>query len=297
MKIYPECVPCLLKRVLYESELVAPEKAHMAQSKALEIINDEYHEGIVSVDLATKVHHAVYDILGTEDPYREVKKRSNQVADMFRPKVEEYLAEVEEGTIDGLKAHEIVAIIGNVLDFGIRGGMESPEALEDAIDGLIEEGLGYDDTRDVHDILSSDKEGGVAYIADNCGEIVFDTYLVSYIRSVYPRDVYYVVRGGPILSDVTMEDAEWSGMTKVATKVLTTNSRFVGIDMDSITPELRDKINESVLVIAKGMANWEALSERHSQVSPIAYMMRTKCYPVAHSMGVPQDKNVVKIFR
>ena len=57
MKIYPECIPCLLKRVIYEVELVSPERAHEAQQVALGIMNRDYNDDVVSVDLATKVHH------------------------------------------------------------------------------------------------------------------------------------------------------------------------------------------------------------------------------------------------
>ena len=85
-------------------------------------------------------------------------------------------------------------------------------------------------------------------------------------------------------------------MTSIASKVLSTNSRYVGIDMDVITDELRDYMDKATLIIAKGMANWEALSERHDEVKPLVYMLRTKCWPVADSMGAPGDANIVKIY-
>lgn len=120
--------------------------------------------------------------------------------------------------------------------------------------------------------------------------------MVSYIKETYNRDVIYVVRGGPILSDATMADAELSGMTKIASKVLTTNSRYVGINLDEIDNELWSYIEQRALFIAKGMANFEALSERHGNIAPVVYMLRTKCRPVAESLSVDQDKSIVKIY-
>jgi len=42
------------------------------------------------------------------------------------------------------------------------------------------------------------------------------------------------------------------------------------------------------------MANWESLSETDHK--PIAYLTRSKCGPVARSMGVAEEINVAKLF-
>jgi len=48
-----ECVPCLLNRVLYEVNLVAPDKAEKAMAASLRIIDSKYAKGINSAVLAT----------------------------------------------------------------------------------------------------------------------------------------------------------------------------------------------------------------------------------------------------
>jgi len=296
MKIYPECVPCLLKRVLYEVELIDPKKGHEAMKTAGEIIFRDYRDDVVSVDIATKVHHAIYDLLADEDPYKGMKERSNEAAMGIMGRMREFLSRSPKGSVEALRDHCIVSIIGNVLDFGIRGGIGRPEALSEIIDGLIAQGLGRDDTPAIHNLLSSSKEGPVVIVGDNAGEIVLDTLLVAYIRAVYEREVIYVVRGGPILSDATMEDAERVGMTSAATRVLTTNSRYVGLNLDMMDDELRRAIDSCVLFIAKGMANFEALSERQDELTPLVYMLRTKCRPVALSLGEEVDQSIVKLY-
>jgi len=43
------------------------------------------------------------------------------------------------------------------------------------------------------------------------------------------------------------------------------------------------------------MANFESLSE--TDLAPIAYLLRTKCRPVADSIGLKLDLNAVKLFQ
>jgi uncharacterized protein with ATP-grasp and redox domains len=68
----------------------------------------------------------------------------------------------------------------------------------------------------------------------------------------------------------------------------------VGIDLSTVPEETRLAIVEADLIISKGMANFESLSD--ADVGPIAYLLRTKCDPVARSIGEAKDINVVKLF-
>ena len=52
-------------------------------------------------------------------------------------------------------------------------------------------------------------------------------------------------------------------------------------------------MEEADLVIAKGMGNFEALSE--TDLSPIAYLLRTKCRPVSNAIRLPRNINAVKL--
>ena len=58
--------------------------------------------------------------------------------------------------------------------------------------------------------------------------------------------------------------------------------------------ETREAIEGADLVISKGMANLESLSD--SDIRPIAYLLRTKCDPVAGTVGEAKDINCAKLF-
>ncbi len=285
MEIQPECVPCLLKRCRFESKLVDEDKEREVIDRALSILEEHFEDGAVSAEVATKVHREVYDILGTDDPYSEMKKESNETAEKLLPKAEKI---VRDG---GLKEAFLVAIAGNVMDFGYRDDIGSPEYLLDEFESIVEEGLGYDDTDRIENILENGDE--IVFFTDNAGEIVFDTILLEKLKE-YDIDLMVVVKGEPILTDATMSEALELDIDKIADELTTTGGYAVGVNFDLISDNLRKKLEDSDLIIAKGMANWEAFSE--TSYSPIAFLTRSKCRPVSDSMDVPFDSNVAKLF-
>ncbi|AGB04758.1 hypothetical protein AciM339_0883 [Aciduliprofundum sp. MAR08-339] len=282
MRPQPECLACIFRRAVFEANLVDSEKAMPLVKSLLNLLCEEFDENKPSIKVWTKVHKRVNEVLGTDDPYGDLKKRANEIAMQLFPRALEYY----ENSEDKLRAAELLAIIGNVLDFGV--GINSPEEFEDVFNRLIEEGIGYDNTDELRKYL----KGHVVYITDNCGEIVFDKILIREIRK-YVDKITLLVRGKPILSDATREDAITVGLDKEVDEIRDTGMFAVGVDMDRASDELKNLLYSADLIIAKGMGNYEALSE--SDLKPIAYLLRTKCEPVARDIGVPKGTNVVKV--
>ncbi len=288
MQIQPECVPCLLNRCLYETLLVNEDLGLDVMKRAMEVLNDEFGYPAVSANVATKVHRAVYDLLGTDDPYKEMKDRSNQVALQLYPKAEEFVNQSD----DRFKAAVLCSIAGNVLDFGIGSSIEAPEELIEGYNLILQEGLGRDDTDEMKDILQ--KGGDVVLFCDNCGEIIFDKLLIQELKK-FDIHLTYVARGEPILTDATIEDVREFGIDKMVDDVATTNAFAVGVPIDKLKPDLLRRIGDATLLVSKGMANWESFSEHDYR--PIAYLLRTKCKPIADSIGESKNINVAKLFK
>jgi uncharacterized protein with ATP-grasp and redox domains len=287
MKIKPKCVPCLLNRTLYETDLVDSSKSLKVLEDACRIIGKYKLEKSCSAVVATEVHKATYDTLGTSDPYKEIKDRCNKAAASLLSKAEEAI----ENSPNRLRTAVLVSIIGNIMDFGIPSSPENPENLAEAFDTLLEEGLAVDDSNVLEDYL---KDGNrILYFADNCGEIVFDKLLLKELKR-YPIHLTYVVRGEPILTDATMEDVKEYDIDGVVDEVLTTGCYAVGVDFDRMGDDLRSTLDNAHLIISKGMGNYETFSETNYQ--PIIYLLRTKCAPVAQDMGLDMNISVAKIY-
>jgi uncharacterized protein with ATP-grasp and redox domains len=286
MRFSPECVPCLLNRVIYEVELVAPDKVQEAVEESLHILSSEFPKGMNSAALATKVHARVYEISGSKDPYADLKMRSDLAAEQVFPRAKDFV----DRSDDRLRAAVQCAIAGNVLDFGIDVGLERPEELGRKFERLLAEGLAIDDLEEARRLMR--KARSVVYLLDNCGESVFDLLLVQEIKSLGPK-VIGVVKGAPILTDVTMEDAQRVHIDRCFDQVLSTGVFAVGLDLSRAPMELSHALEEADLIVSKGMANFESLSDEC--FGPVLYLLRAKCGPVAESIGAERNQNVARL--
>ncbi len=284
----PECVPCLIRRVLFETMEVDPSKSVETVKYASAELGRLFGPDVCSAVVATQVHRGVYDILGDDDPYKGLKAKSNEVALELYPAAERFVSKAR----DKLRASFLCAVVGNVLDFGIGTGFDHPESLRKEFRNLLGEGLGHDDTPGIRRLL----EGGadVAYLLDNCGEVVFDRLALKQLKRLGAR-VTLVLKEEPILTDVTMRDIGGLGLEGLVDEIVEAPGFAVGVDLGSMEGGFGDMLRGKDLVIAKGMANFESLSE--TDLAPIAYLLRTKCAPVAQNIGLPKDINAVRLLK
>ena len=291
MKIQSECVPCLIKRIIFESEQSTNDEEIKTKTlkNALKALSEFYNPNECSAVIATKAHKIVYDTLKDDDPFRILKEKSNKIALSLVPKVETLLNESN----DPLKSSIICSRVANSMDFGIEGGSEKPEALMESFEKEVNNGLGYDDYSKIKKYFTKSKN--IVFFIDNCGEIVFDKIVCREIKKVNKNlKITLIVKGEPILSDATLSDVKQLKFKEVVDEILTTGCFFVGLDYNNITDNVEKVLNESDLIICKGMANYECFSE--TKYKPIVYFMRTKCNAIAKSMNLPVNKNVIKLY-
>ncbi len=289
MKMDPQCVPCLLRRVLFEAEEAGGDRSIQAVIQASRTLGELFGPGVCSATVATQVHKEVYELLGTRDPYAKLKKESNKVALSLFPYAERFVRRSK----DPLRDSFLCSVVGNVLDFGIgiSDGYQSAQRLKHEFKDLLLEGLGHDDTGKIRKVLDTAER--VVYLADNCGEIVLDRLALGELNE-FDLDLTLVVKQEPILSDATIKDITGLGMEKLVDRIVAAPGFAVGIDLRSLRGRFGKLLGEADLIIAKGMANFESLSE--TDFGPIAYMLRTKCEPVSSALGLPKDINAVKLF-
>ena len=287
MEMDPQCVPCLIRRVLFEAEQAGNDRSVDAVCSASRTLGKLFGPGVCSATVATQVHREVYRILGTKDPYAMLKKESNRVAVSLYPIAERFVNRSKNPLRDAF----LCAVVGNVLDFGIPTGCDSPKKLSTEFRNLIREGLAYDDTEKIRKLLKRSKK--VVYLADNCGEIVLDRLALSELKK-FDLDLTLAVKEEPILTDATLKDIKGLGIDRLVDRIVEAPGFAVGIDLSSMNRGFGRMLRNSDLIIAKGMANFESLSE--TDLAPIAYLLRTKCDPVSRAMRLPKDINAVKLF-
>ncbi len=284
MNIHPRCAPCLLSRVQFEAELSTNDIALQKRAvlAGIEVIKKYLVDGAPATYLSTKIHRQAYRILGDSDPYKVKKRQSNEAAKRLLPLAKDFVSEK-----DSFRRAVLVSIIGNSFDFGVLGFDADNEIVEEKILKQFQHGLDVDDSDRMKALV-----GDVVYLADNCGEIIFDTLLFEEIRKLGSK-ITLVVRGAPILNDVTVNEVIELSIDKRVNRVLTTGSNAIGLCLKEAPSELVEALGSASLIISKGMANYETMSEYNFR--PTAYLLKTKCESVAEAMGLKKNMNVAKL--
>jgi hypothetical protein len=94
--------------------------------------------------------------------------------------------------------------------------------------------------------------------------------------------VVYAVKSGPILNGATRDDTLPTGVDQVA-EIVTTGSDAPGTTLGRCSEAFQHLYADAELIIAKGQANYETLSEEGENVF---FLLQTKCQVVARDVGV-----------
>ncbi len=259
-------------------------------AELVKLLNREFKPTAVAADLGTKRDRLVRELTGNRDPYMYSKKLSNEKALELLPYAQKF---VEEGynQQDRFKKACLCAIVGNIMEFDIPGHVFSLKDLRKTIQTAAKD-LVIDDIDKAYDLAK--KTDRILFLADNAGEIVFDTLLVEQLKNM-GSEVTYVVKAAPVINDATLEDVAFSGMDKLVDEVITTGTDAVGLQLKLVSTEFLRAYDGAKLVFAKGMGYAETLTEYQLQ-KPHFLMFRSKCQPVANYFCVARGKNIAKLM-
>ncbi|OCC14582.1 hypothetical protein DBT_2124 [Dissulfuribacter thermophilus] len=218
---------------------------------------------------AVAIYDMISDFLGTEDPFSSIKDRSTKEVLKLYPLLEERI----KTHADPLEAAIRLAVCGNVIDYGTSSDFNLLDEL-DRIFNVDFYKWEYDEFKD-----RLNRADWVLYIGDNSGESVFDRLLIEELA----RPVKFVVRGGPIINDVTYKDAIDAGIHKVAT-IVSSGCRVPGIDFEWCSEEFLKLYHEAPMIISKGQGNFETLSDEKRE---IFFLFKIKCDVVARHLDCP----------
>lgn len=288
MKVGSRCGYCLLHRG-YQLILRSTEDEAVrleAVRRLLVLLGEEFGPDAVPSVVGSERDRIIHRVTGCLDPYVEMKREANRRALEILPRmealVEEQLAE------ERLRTACAIACVGNVIEYDVPG--HNPDFAE-ALRGIEDEDFYVDDLDEFRGLLSPGV--GVLYLTDNAGEIAFDRLVVEELKDL-GCNVTVAVKGGPSLNDALMGDAEAVGMAEVADGVITTGTDAVGISLSESSEEFVAAYEGADVILAKGMANWETLTE-YPAPCPTLFLFRTKCEPVAEAVGAPLQRNVAKL--
>jgi len=292
LKVEPECESCLLARAQVQTYQATtnPALRFRCLAEIVKLLNREFKPTSVAADLGTKRDRIIRQLTGNNDPYKYNKKAANKKALKILPLAKK-LVETGYNQQERFKKACLCAIVGNIMEFDIPGHQFNLNNLAGCIREASKD-LVIDDIDKAYELAK--KANSVLYLADNAGEILFDTLLVEQLKNMGLK-VTYVVKGGPVINDATMDDIEISNMDKLADDVITTGADAVGLQKKECSPDFLKIYDAAELVFAKGMGYAETLTE-YKLTKPHLLMFRTKCVPVANYFLAPRDKNIAKLM-
>jgi uncharacterized protein with ATP-grasp and redox domains len=271
MRIEPECIGCLLNQILsafktlkpnVDKELVIKTQQQLMQHM-LEIDLNEYTAPLIGKYLYNLVGNA----LGMEDPYKDLKRKYNNLALKYYEEVKHIIANSSDPLFEAIGA----SALGNTVDFASQHKIELIKDLR----AFTPDNFKINDYKSFkHDLEKTEK---LVIIGDNTGEIVLDKVLIETIRKLYPnKEIEYAVRSTSTINDATLQDAKYIGLTDIV-KVIE-SSPAPGIDFSNISNELETYLNKNQsLVLSKGQGNFETLHSVQLGNKKIYYLLKAKC--------------------
>jgi len=279
MKITELCIDCLLSRVELECTLCRADSAltDTTMTECTRLMREIRSAPLSHPQIASRIHRRAYEILGNPDPFAELKDLGNQQAGEVCKEVRMNLSTFRD--------YVLASVIGNTFDYGVKGHTVE-ENFSVFFRREFAQGLTIDDTGKIAPLCSR-----VVYLSDNCGEIVLDRLLIEHLKT-HGSHVTLAVKETPILNDATLRDAQEVGLDTLVDQITTNGGGAeIGICMENIPEDLRQAIAKCTIIIAKGMANFESLSEM-DKLPPVAYLMAAKCKPIADEVGVPVGSKI-----
>ena len=277
MKTQLDCYPCILRQALEAARMAGAEERR--QRAVLDLVL----EMLLGVDptrpptiAGSAIHRLVREEAGDGDPYRPAKEESTRQALALYPRLQALVAASEDPLETALR----LAIAGNIIDLSTGHHYD----LWATVERVLAQPFALDDREAFRAALA--RAGWVLYLGDNAGETVFDRLLIENLG----RPVTYVARGGAVLNDATLEDARAAGLDRVA-QLVDSGADIAGTALELCSPTFRRLFLQADMIIAKGMGNYETLSEQGPR---IFFLLQVKCAAVSRDLGVPVGSIVLR---
>ena len=285
MKIAQECIGCIINQSVKVSQAIqADEMLANKLITTVEQMSKEFSFSDTPPEIASYVYEEMAFIANKTDLYDEVKELSTKKALSFIPMLNQKL----ENSNDKLLTATKIAVAGNVIDLAAEVEFD----LDEELDKIFHTEFSHNDFDKLKTKLSCANK--VVILGDNVGEHIFDYMFAKVLRELYPNVKYtYMVRGNPIINDVTLKEAKEIGFDKVC-NLVDSGVNTPGFAYERATSEAKELFDDADMIISKGMGNYECLSPSHRE--DICFLLKVKCSVVALSLDKEIGDIICKII-
>lgn len=284
MTIQTECIECIIAQSRRVCEAIHADDT--LRDKILTYVENALKKADFTLSpplLAAPLYEQMAILAQTDDLYEEQKQHASTQAKSYLGFLEETIQNSDDPLIAILKT----AVVGNVIDLAAEVSFN----LHDAIMSVFKTPFSHDDSATLRASLTHART--LLYIGDNAGEHIFDALSIQSLQKLYPQlSITYMVRGNPIINDVTLKEAHEAEINKICT-VMDSGVPTPGFVYELASHESQKLFDSADLIIAKGMGNYECMTpqRRHN----ICFLLKVKCSVVAASLNQEIGSIVCKI--
>lgn len=282
VKLSAHCMNCLITRQMENlREDISEEIRSDYMKKVFEIIGTSEPEATAPV-LIARINEVHEQFFGNAYSFEQLKKDYNQLMLAEEEKIAERISLAKDPIYRAVQ----YARAGNYIDFGAMGSVDNQKLFE-LLDKAEEEAVDSQEYANFRQDMETAQK--LVYLTDNCGEIVLDKLLISWLQIKYPGvQITAVVRGEPVLNDATTEDAKMTGLSDLV-PVIGNGTRIAGTSLDCISLQAKEVIQSADLILSKGQGNFETLNGCGLNVY---YMFLCKCSWFVTRFGLELYKGV-----
>lgn len=274
MQINEKCLPCLINQVIKTASICNVSHRNELYKKVFSYLSTLDFQ-MTNPEIIGHTFALLKEYTHCDDPYFSIRRYYN---DLFLKYENDFDYLIGDSFIKAIK----YAIIGNVIDYSpLNNSVEDKLSYFKDIDHL---NLAIDHSQSLYDDLKT--ASSLLYLGDNCGEIVFDKLFIKRIKQMHPQlKIYFATRGSHVVNDNVEEDAYYVKMDEYAT-IINNGDSSLGTIIHRTSPEFLKIYHQCDIVISKGQANYESLSEEKKN---IYFLLMVKCDVIADY--IKADKN------
>lgn len=282
MKMKDQYLPCLVNQVIKVADITqAPDREALYRKIFTFLAQLDFQK--TNPEVIGETFAILKTHLKNDDPYYEVRKYYNMLLMDMSESIEEHIRSHEYPFYQAVK----YAVIGNIIDFNPIYNRTMDEIMK-----FINDAEHLDFTINHVEALQKDIQEAktLLYLGDNCGEICLDKLLIKQIKKENPNlKVYFGVRGAAVVNDSIEADAYDVGIDEYAT-IISNGDYALGTVLERTSETFRKVFESADVVIAKGQANYECLSEYEKK--KIYFLLMVKCQVIANDIGVATNSLV-----
>ncbi len=276
MKIDYRCPACILKVAAREARILQPDKRLPFIKEVVKVLNEKIGEAPTPAHIAYYRELLLQEFSGERDPYKITKhKHMKLINEKIVPLINEELSNLPEG-YHRFRWLVLNSSAMNGYEVPLHGGSDLVSRYMKA----VRKDLQIDHSEEAFDLISRMGSNDIiSLILDNAHEAPVDLVLASYLERI-GKTVYIFARKNPAADDITYNELK---------NIYNSPYIFALESPLGVMTEKESEINMNILkssklVIAKGMANYETLTEIDLGV-PVFHLMTLKCEAIAENVG------------